>query len=103
MKHAASNDRDAIVKAGNEFAEKATPATEAIKTALGALADSNFELLQKETEGMNAANRSMNITMAVTTLLALGIGIFVAIFLSRSISGSTQRFCSKPKPLPPVT
>ncbi|MFZ0295161.1 MAG: methyl-accepting chemotaxis protein, partial [Candidatus Sulfotelmatobacter sp.] len=90
MKHAASNDHDAIVKAGNEFAEKATPATEAIKTALDAVADSNIALLQKETDGMNAANRSMNITMAITTLVALGIGIFVAIFLSRSISGSTQ-------------
>jgi len=90
MKHAASNDRDAIVRAGNEFAEKATPATEAAKTALDNVSESNFELLQKETEGMNAANRSMNITMAITTLAALGIGIFVAIFLSRSISGSTH-------------
>ena len=31
MKHAASDDHDAIVKAGNEFADQATPATEAIK------------------------------------------------------------------------
>ena len=35
MKHAAGGERDAVLKAGNEFADKATPATEAIKKPLG--------------------------------------------------------------------
>ena len=39
---------------------------------------------------MNAANRSLNLTVGVTTLAALGIGLFVAILLSRSIAGATR-------------
>ncbi len=90
MAAAASGGHDAIVAAGNEFADRATPLTEAIKKSLGEIADSNVKLLEQETEDMNAANRSMGVTMAVTTFLALGVGIFVAIFLSRSISAATQ-------------
>jgi methyl-accepting chemotaxis protein len=90
MKHATGNERDAIEKAGNEFSDSATPASEAIKSSLGDVSDANILMLQEETDGMNAANRSMNLTMAIATLVALGIGIFVAIFLSRGISGATQ-------------
>ena len=90
MKHAAGSEHDTVVKAGNEFADRATPATEAIKKSLGDISDSNFQLLKGETEQMNEQNRSMNLTMAVTTFLALGIGIFVAVFLSRGIAGATQ-------------
>jgi len=90
MKHAVGTERDAVIKAGNEFADQATPVTEAMKIPLGEVADSNEKLLQQETEAMNAENRSMDVTMAVTTFAALGIGIFVAIFLSRGIAGATQ-------------
>jgi len=83
-------ERDAVAKAGDEFAEKATPITEVIKKPLGDMADSFATLLQQSTEQMNAETRSMDLTMAVTTFAALGIGIFVAVFLSRSISGATQ-------------
>ena len=90
MNHAADGDKDAVTKGGNEFADQATPANEAIKVSLGGMADSFSELIVKNKEDLHAENRSLTVTMAVTTLLALGIGIFVAIFLSRSISGSTQ-------------
>jgi methyl-accepting chemotaxis protein len=90
MKHAMGSDRDAVAKAGNEFADQATPANEAIKKPLGEVVDSNDKLLQQETEDLNGDNRSLNLTMAVTTFAALGIGIFVAIFLSRAIAGATQ-------------
>jgi methyl-accepting chemotaxis protein len=90
MKHAASGEHDAVAKAGNEYADRATIVTEAIKKPLGDLADSQAELIKASVEEMNAQNRSMDLTMAITTFLALGIGIFVAIFLSRSISGATQ-------------
>jgi methyl-accepting chemotaxis protein len=90
MNHAASGERDAVIKAGNEFSEKATPATEAIKTSLDAMADSFTELLIKDKEELHAENNSLNLTMAVTSLAALGIGMFVAIFLSRKITGSTH-------------
>jgi methyl-accepting chemotaxis protein len=90
MKHAVVSERDAVIKAGNEFADKATPITEAMKAPLGEVADSNDKLLQEETEEMNAESRSMNLTMAITTFAALGIGIFVAVSLSRGIAGATQ-------------
>jgi methyl-accepting chemotaxis protein len=90
MTHAAGSERDAVITAGNEFADQATPANEAIKKPLGEVADSNDKLLQQETEDLNGDNRSLNLTMAVTTFAALGIGIFVAIFLSRAIAGATQ-------------
>ncbi len=90
MKHATGSERDAITKAGDEFADQATTANEAIKKPLGEIADSVATLLQQSTEQMNAQNRSMNLTMAVTTFAALGVGIFVAIFLSRGIAGATQ-------------
>ncbi|HTW57768.1 MAG TPA: methyl-accepting chemotaxis protein, partial [Terriglobales bacterium] len=90
IKHATESDHDAVTKAGNEFADKATPANEAIKKALGDVSDSNYSLLQRETEGMNAATQAMNLTLFVTTLAAIALGAFVAIFLSRGISKATR-------------
>ena len=90
MTDAVSGERDAVVQAGNEYTETATPITEAINKTLGEMADSFDKLTQEATEEMDAEHRSMNLTMAVTSLAALGIGIFVAIFLSRGIAGTTQ-------------
>ncbi len=90
IKHATRGEPDAVVKAGNEYADRATPATEAIKKPLGDMADSFAALLKETTEDMNGETRSMYLTMAFTTLGALGIGIFVAVFLSRRISNMTQ-------------
>ncbi|MFZ0284079.1 MAG: methyl-accepting chemotaxis protein [Terriglobales bacterium] len=90
MNTAASGERDAVVRGGDEFADKATPSNEAIKVSLGQMADSFADLLVKNKEDLHTENSSLNLTMAITTFAALGIGIFVAIFLSRSISGATQ-------------
>ena len=49
-------------------------------------------LLDKDKADSHAKNRSLNLTMAMTTLAALGIGIFVAIFLSRGISAQPSQF-----------
>jgi methyl-accepting chemotaxis protein len=95
MKHAAGSERGAIVKAGNEFADTATPVTEAIKKPLGDITDSFDKLLQQSREDMNAENRSLNLTTTIVTLLALANGIFVAVFLSRRIAGATQSVLSQ--------
>ncbi len=95
MSHAASGEHDAVLRGGDEFADQATPANEAIKKSLGSLADSHADLLRQETEQMNASNRSLNLTMALTTLAALGIGIGVAIFMSRRIATSTQSLLTR--------
>jgi len=90
MTHAVGSDRDAVSKAGNEFADQATLATEAIKASLGSVVDSFSKLVDENKEELKADNRSLILTMAVTTFVALGVGIFVAIFLSRGISGATH-------------
>jgi methyl-accepting chemotaxis protein len=88
--HAASGERDAVVKTGNDYADRATPANNAIKTTLEAMSDSFEKLMLENQETLNSATRSMTAIMIVTTLMALGVGIFVAIFLSRSITGATH-------------
>jgi methyl-accepting chemotaxis protein len=90
MKRAAGREHGAIVKAGNEFADTATPVNEAIKKPLGDIADSFDQLLQQSRGEMSGENRSLNLTTTIVTLLALANGIFVAVFLSRRVSGATQ-------------
>ena len=90
MKQATSSEHDAVAKAGIEFADKATVITEAIKKPLNEIADSFATLLKQNSDDMKSETRSMNLTMAITTLAALCIGIFVAIYLSRGIAGATQ-------------
>jgi methyl-accepting chemotaxis protein len=88
--HAASSERDAVTNAGNELADQATPVNEAIKKTLDAMSESFETLLAKTREDLHAENSSLNLTMVLTTSAAVVIGIFVAVFLSRSISGATQ-------------
>ncbi len=90
MNHATSGERDAVTKAGNEFADQATTANEAIKGAVGDMADSFIALLAQNKEDLHAENRSLNLVMGLATFLALGSGISVAVFLSRNIAGATQ-------------
>ncbi|MGA8493821.1 MAG: methyl-accepting chemotaxis protein [Terriglobales bacterium] len=91
MKHATGGEHDAVSRAGNEFADKATPANEAIKAAMGKIADSNDKLLQQETERMDAETRSMTITIAVATFVGVFIGVVVAFFIIRDIFAAAKR------------
>ena len=90
MSQTGSGDRDAVIWAANEFADEVTPAADAIKKPLGEMADSAATLLKQNEEDLRAATHSMNLTISLTTLAALGIGIFVAVFLSRRIGGAIQ-------------
>lgn len=90
INHAASGERNAVIKAGNESADRATPINLAMKKSLGSMADSLDKLVDENKEELRADNQSFNLTMAATAVAALGIGIFVAIFLSRGISGATR-------------
>ncbi len=90
MNHASGGGRDAVLAGGNEFAAQATPANEAIKQSLGSMVEEFETRLTKIGEVLKADNRSLNLSIALTTFAALSIGIFVATFLSRSITGATQ-------------
>jgi methyl-accepting chemotaxis protein len=90
MAHSGSGERDVLVKAGNEFTDRATSSLDVIKKIMSAMEDSFVKLLDKNQEDIVLANRSLNLTMALSTLAALGVGIFVAVFLSRGIARATQ-------------
>jgi methyl-accepting chemotaxis protein len=90
MDISAGNTPDAVVKAGDFYADMATPAGDQIAKTLGDLVEA-FELLNaKSKDDLASASRSLIWMLSVTTLVSLGIGAFVAVFLSRSITGATQ-------------
>jgi methyl-accepting chemotaxis protein len=86
MEVAANGVRNALVKGGDEFADKATTIDDAIGKSLEEMADSNDELLKKNTDEMLAANSSLVWTMWGTVLAAIAFGSFIAVYLSRRIS-----------------
>lgn len=90
MARAASSQHDAVVMAGNDFADKATAATEPIKASLNDLSESLLQVLNQNKELLATANRSLTWTTAITAIFALAVGIFVAISLSRRISATTR-------------
>jgi len=90
MKRATNSERDSVIKIGNEFSDKAVPLNEAVKTPLGGIAESAAALTARSKENLNAETRSMYLTIGLTTLAALAIGAFVAVFLSRRVSTTTQ-------------
>ncbi|MGB8012085.1 MAG: methyl-accepting chemotaxis protein [Terriglobales bacterium] len=87
---AASGDRDAVIRGGNDYADKVTPVVEAATGKLGELAESNEKLLKIEEADVASANNSTMWTMGIATLLSLVIGALVAIFLGHSITKSTS-------------
>jgi len=86
----ASGERDAVVKAGNEYADKLTPEVDALNGTINDLSVSFDDLLKGSEASLATASSELIWTMLLTTLAALGIGVFVAIFLSRKISGSVS-------------
>jgi methyl-accepting chemotaxis protein len=90
MKLAASGGADAVVKGGNEFADKATAAAEDIKKSLDGIADSNAERLQIEQKAMAEANSELFWTLMITSAASLIVGIFVALSLGRNIGSGTR-------------
>jgi methyl-accepting chemotaxis protein len=95
MAMASSEVADAVVKAGNEYADVATPAVDASTKTLGDLAESVQKLMHDSENALNAANSSMIWTMAMTTVIALAVGTLVAIFLSRRVSDATNAVLMK--------
>jgi methyl-accepting chemotaxis protein len=87
---AAAHTSDAVEKGGNFYADTATPAGDDVAKTVGDMV-TKFEELNRQTgEDLAAASRSLVWMLSVTSLASLGIGIFVAVFLSRSIAGATQ-------------
>jgi methyl-accepting chemotaxis protein len=86
---ASSGEKDAVVQAGNDFADKATVITEAIKTSLDGLVSTNDRLVKESTDSLAAADKQLVVTVIGVTLAALAIGVIVAVIISRRISSAT--------------
>ena len=86
---ASSGGAEGVVRAGNEYADKATPFNDAIVKDLGDLATSVTGTLTDSSQSLDSANASLEWTMSLATVTALAAGIFVALFLSRRITQAT--------------
>jgi methyl-accepting chemotaxis protein len=92
---AANGSRDAVIEGGNQFADKATPANEAIKASLGDMLASFEQSLTNAETTVESENASLIWTVLVFTLCALAIGIALAVYLSRRISKTTSLVLAK--------
>jgi methyl-accepting chemotaxis protein len=95
MDLASGSAADAVVKAGNAFADQATSINEPIKTSLQGLVDSNAEMFKKNVADMNSANASMTWTLLISALVGLAIGSSVAIYIGRQMSFATTAVLTK--------
>lgn len=86
---AGSGSRDAVVKAGNDYADKVTPIVNADTKLLSATSATLADSLDDYQKQLDAANSLMTWTLGISTFVALAVGIFVAMFLSRRISSTT--------------
>ncbi|HTP69519.1 MAG TPA: methyl-accepting chemotaxis protein [Dongiaceae bacterium] len=86
---ATGRSMEAVVKAGDFFSDQAITINNAIKQDLNEMVESQLQLLNEEKAQIAASNTSLFLTITIVTLVALVVGISVAVFLSRSISKST--------------
>jgi methyl-accepting chemotaxis protein len=90
MDIAASQAPGAVEKAGNDYADTATPAVDGVVKIGGEMVSSFEESNKDKEDGLVSAGRSLIWTLSLSTLVSLAIGIAVAIFLARRISATTQ-------------
>ncbi len=90
MDSAAGGEHEAVVRAGNEYADKLAPEVEQLTSAVKDLTDSFDSLRKESSDTLATANSSLIWTMTVTTLAALLIGVFVAVYLSQRIGGTVS-------------
>ncbi len=87
---AASGTLDGITKGGDNISDKGIAVNDEIKKSLGDLVDSQVEYLQKERAELASDNKMLYWTMLFSAVLAIGMGIGVALWMSREISGTTN-------------
>lgn len=85
-----SSVRDAIIKGGNDYTDTVTPVIDEITKTLGDLSDRLNKTLADQQDKLDSANGSLAWTLGIATLMAVGVGILVAVFLGRGISNATS-------------
>jgi methyl-accepting chemotaxis protein len=86
--------RDDVIKGGDDYADRVTPILDSVTKTTGDLSDSLNRTLADQQEVLDSANSALAWTMLLATLLALGVGIFVATFISRTITNATASVLS---------
>jgi methyl-accepting chemotaxis protein len=86
----AAGEAGAVIQSGNAFTDQASPINEAIKNSMDRMADEFVAQLTRDQEQLRAESRALRLTIAATTVLALAVGIVVAVVLSRRISATTK-------------
>ncbi len=86
VNHSSRHERDAVLNPGNQLAGNAPAATENIEKTLAELSDSQAALMKQDQDNLNLATSALPWTLVITTLLAVGLGGSLAVFLSRRIS-----------------
>jgi methyl-accepting chemotaxis protein len=87
---AGKGTKDAVIEAGNEYADKITPQVNATTKVLKDMADKIDQLLEDDHQHLQAAQAAMAWTTGIATVAALAVGILVALYLGRKISLATS-------------
>jgi methyl-accepting chemotaxis protein len=87
----AAGERDQVIQAGNEYTDHGTPAADAVRQTLESMADAFAKLMEKNKADVRAAIRSLKLTLGITTLIALGVGVVTAFFLTTRSVASLRR------------
>jgi len=90
IESAASHANGAVETAGNNYADNATPVSDAITRTLGDLVESISSLTEEVKRDLAASATTLIWMLPLSTLFSLAIGIFVAAFLGRRISATSR-------------
>ena len=89
IEHATNASPSGIIKAGEELRVTATENMVQMRKLIEAITEDQLDQLNQDRAAIASANTSMAWTLAISTALAMALGIVVAVFLSRKISVTT--------------
>lgn len=87
---AATGEREAITHAGNFISDKGIVVNDAIKKSLGELSNSQERMMEENATALSRSTDQLNLTLWISTLIALAFGIVTALIMSRRISAITR-------------
>jgi methyl-accepting chemotaxis protein len=88
IKAAASGGRDAIFKAGDDYADNVTPVADAVVKTENEMAEFFDEAVKREKVELDAAKRATMLSLWLSTGIAVVVGLIVSILLAKRISGA---------------
>jgi methyl-accepting chemotaxis protein len=86
MDEAANGSRDAIVRAGDDYADRVTPFLDSNVKTLSGMVDSFVEYAEKDKAKLDSANSATSWTVGISIGLSLLVGFGISFVLSRRIS-----------------